>query len=57
VTAAEEPEGTKHVELVDMRFGTPSQPGFTTTALVDPHGKVLETSLSLGRDRAFQRPK
>ena len=55
VTDAEQPEGAKQVELVDMRFGTPGQPGFTTTALVDPHGKVLETSLSLGRGRAFQR--
>jgi len=57
VTAAEEPEGAKDVELVDMRFGTPSQPGFNTTALIDSRGQVLETSLSVGRDRAIQRPK
>jgi inner membrane protein len=56
VTAADQPAGAQRVELIDMRFGTPSQPGFLTTALVDSRGRVLDTSLSIGRDRAFPRP-
>ena len=56
VTAADQPQGATRVELFDMRFGTPSQPGFLTTALVDNRGHVLETSFTVGRDRAFQRP-
>jgi len=48
VTRAERPEGSKRVELFDMRFGTPNQPGFMTSALVDSRGGVVETSFRLG---------
>jgi hypothetical protein len=28
------------VELIDLRFGSPQQPGFVATALVEPTGVV-----------------
>jgi inner membrane protein len=57
VAAAEQPEGAKQVDLIDMRFGTPSQPGFATSALVNSREEVLETSLTIGRNKTFQRPR
>ncbi len=49
VMPAEQRQNAKRVELVDLRFGTPSEPGFRTSALVDGEGEVLESSFRLGR--------
>lgn len=43
------PENGKLVELFDMRFGTPNQPGFMTSAVVNDQGQVVSTTLQLGR--------
>jgi inner membrane protein len=48
VTAAPEFDNRKRVDLFDMRFGTPSQPGFHTSALLDAHDQVLKTSFDFG---------
>ncbi|MBI3472963.1 MAG: metal-dependent hydrolase [Candidatus Solibacter usitatus] len=39
-----EPESALRVDLMDLRFGTPRQPGFTATARVDGRGRVLESA-------------
>ena len=51
VTPVGEPDGSKRVELFDLRFGTPNQPGFMTSALVNGRGEVMETSFQFGRLR------
>ncbi|MFY9725195.1 MAG: metal-dependent hydrolase [Bryobacteraceae bacterium] len=48
VTPASTLEGGKLVELFDLRFGTPSAPGFQATALVDAQLKVLNASFGFG---------
>ena len=48
VTSAPALDGGKLVELFDLRFGTPSTPGFHSTALVDERLRVVETSFSFG---------
>lgn len=40
-------EGTQ-VELIDLRFGTPSHPGFEAVAMVDPGGVVRESQFTFG---------
>ena len=42
------PEGTL-VELIDLRFGTPRDPGFEAAALVDTSNRVLESQFGFGR--------
>jgi inner membrane protein len=37
------------VELYDLRFGSLRRPGFTATALVEPDGRIAESSFSFGR--------
>jgi inner membrane protein len=49
VTPAGQPENGKRVDLFDMRFGTPNQPGFMTSALVNDQGNVVNTSFQFGR--------
>jgi inner membrane protein len=44
-------ENGKLVEVFDMRFGTPTVPGFMASAVVDPSLKVVETTLQYGRLR------
>ena len=51
VTPAPQPEGGKRVELFDMRFGTPAQPGFMTSALLSARGVVVETAFQFGAPR------
>lgn len=41
-------DGGKLVELFDLRFGTPSAPGFQATALVDARLRVLDASFHFG---------
>jgi hypothetical protein len=36
-------DGTTEVQLIDLRFGTPEQPGFVATAIVDGSGVVRES--------------
>lgn len=51
VSPASEPENGRTVELLDMRFGTPREPGFVATALVDERNRVLKSSFSFGAAR------
>ena len=48
VRATSQPENGKVVELFDMRFGTPLEPGFMTRAALDSRATVLETSFQFG---------
>lgn len=41
-------DGSTEVQLVDLRFGTPEQPGFAATALVDASGAVTESRFGFG---------
>jgi inner membrane protein len=41
------PEGTL-VQLIDLRFGTPRDPGFEAAALVDASNRVLESQFGFG---------
>jgi inner membrane protein len=41
-------ENTRLVEVFDMRFGTPIEPGFMVSAVVDSRGQVLESSFRFG---------
>jgi inner membrane protein len=51
VTPAGDPPGSLDVEVVDMRFGTPLDPGFMASALLTGQDKVLRTSFAFGRVR------
>ena len=48
ITPAPEIERGKRVELFDMRFGTPAEPGFMTRALLNSQGIVVSTSFQFG---------
>lgn len=48
VTPAPTLEGGKLVELFDLRFGTPSVPGFQATALLDAQLRVVNASFHFG---------
>ena len=49
VALAAAPETGRHVELLDMRFGTPAEPGFRVSALVDQRGMVSGAEFQFGR--------
>ena len=51
ITPAPEIERGKRVELFDMRFGTPAEPGFMTRALLNGQGIVVSTSFQFGVQR------
>jgi inner membrane protein len=51
VTPAPQPENGRGVELLDMRFGTPREPGFRATALVDGENRVLSSRFTFGAAR------
>jgi inner membrane protein len=51
VTPAEQPENARLVELFDLRFGTPQEPGFQASALVDSGLRVVQTSFQFGKLR------
>jgi len=42
-------DGTTQVQLIDLRFGTPEQPGFAATAIVDASGAVRESRFGFGQ--------
>ena len=44
------PDGTR-VELIDLRFGTPSNTGFEASALVDAAGQVYDAQFRFGQPR------
>ena len=48
VTPAPALDGGRLVELFDLRFGTPSAPGFQATALVDAQLRVLDATFRFG---------
>jgi inner membrane protein len=48
VSADPEHENNRLVEVFDLRFGTPSSPGFMVRALVDSRMRVVESSLHFG---------
>jgi inner membrane protein len=52
VAPAPAPGGGRDVEVFDMRFGTPAEPGFQVNARVDPHGTVSGAEFQFGRPRA-----
>lgn len=41
-------DGSTEVQLIDLRFGTPENPGFAATAIVDAAGKVEESKFGFG---------
>ena len=43
-----DPEGATRVEAMDMRFGTPAQPGFVATAEVDNRQRVIRSWFTFG---------
>ena len=45
------PEGEWQVDLLDLRFGAPAQPGFVASARVDSANRVLQAGFSFGRLR------
>jgi inner membrane protein len=51
ITAADDPDNSKRVEVFDMRFGSPSEPGLRVTALVNAQGRVIRTDFELGPPR------
>jgi hypothetical protein len=48
ISPADEPENSKLVEVMDMRFGSPPAPGFMASAVVDSRLRVLRTWFQLG---------
>jgi inner membrane protein len=51
VSPAPEPEGAKTVEIIDLRFGTPTSPGFLAGALVTSRLQVIDAYNRFGRPR------
>jgi inner membrane protein len=48
-TPAPEPETATRVDVFDLRFGNPDQPGFNASALVDASNRVLKAQFGFGR--------
>jgi inner membrane protein len=51
VSPSAELENGRLVEVFDMRFGSPQDPGFMASALVDSDNRVVKTSFQFGRVR------
>jgi inner membrane protein len=51
VTPLANPEGATRVEAMDMRFGTPTQPGFVATSEIDNRLRVIRSWFSFGSPR------
>lgn len=49
VTLAAAPDNGRNVEVLDLRFGTPAEPGFHVSALLDQHGLVSGAEFQFGR--------
>ena len=48
VQPAAEAEGDVTVEVMDLRFGTPLNPGFVATAIVNSRLQVVQSSFNFG---------
>ena len=46
-----DPEGATRVEAMDMRFGTPSQPGFVAAADLNNRMQVVRSWFTFGAAR------
>jgi inner membrane protein len=55
VTAVSDPPNGKQVDIYDMRFGNPGEPGVRAGALVDGRGKIAQTDLQFGPQRALPK--
>jgi hypothetical protein len=51
VTPVAEPDNGKLVEVFDLRFGTPAQPGFMVAAVLDSRDNVTQTTFQFGTPR------
>jgi inner membrane protein len=51
VVPLDSPEGARRVEAVDLRFGTPAQPGFRTSAIVNSRLEVSDVTFQFGAIR------
>jgi inner membrane protein len=51
VSPSAELENGRLVEVFDMRFGSPQEPGFMASALVDSENRVVRTAFQFGRLR------
>jgi hypothetical protein len=51
IQPAPDANGGTRVSLVDLRFGTPAQPGFAATALLDKNNRVRESAFGMGEVR------
>jgi inner membrane protein len=51
VEAAPDTEQATRVTLLDLRFGTPRQPGFAATATVNNRNQVIESAFRMGGTR------
>jgi len=51
VTPVAQPENGQAVEVFDMRFGTPLEPGFMAGAVLDGRGRVVSTTFQFGVPR------
>ncbi len=51
ITPVAEPENGRQVELMDLRFGSPAEPGFRAVAILTSGLQVIETSFEFGRLR------
>jgi inner membrane protein len=51
VSPSAELENGRLVEVFDMRFGSPQDPGFMASALVDSENRVVKTNFQFGRVR------
>ena len=49
VSPSAELENGRLVEVFDMRFGSPQDPGFMASALVDSENRVVKTNFQFGR--------
>jgi hypothetical protein len=47
-TPLADPEGATRVEAMDLRFGSPAQPGFVATAVVDQRLRVVRAWFTFG---------
>jgi inner membrane protein len=52
VSAVTDPPNGKQVDVFDMRFGSPNEPGFRARTLVDGRGKAVDTTFQFGSPRA-----
>jgi inner membrane protein len=50
-TPVADPEGAIRVEAMDLRFGTPAEPGFVASAMVNQRRQVIRSGFTFGAPR------